>query len=190
MDESKGCPDADVQESADDDVGREAALAALNALHDEADLEAATLAATHGDRLHCGRGCSGCCLDDLTVLEVEAERIRRAHPLLLAEQAPHPPGACGFLDAEGACRIYADRPYVCRTQGLPLRWFDESAEGEIGEYRDICPENLEGPELISLPDETLWLLGPYEERLRRIQERYGGTQQRVPLRGLFLRTSP
>src|SRR5262245_46152814 len=94
----------------------------LRALHDEVDARAAALAQRHAGRLRCGRGCSACCVDELTVFEVEAERIRRAHTDLLVSGEPHAAGACAFLDAHGACRIYADRPYVCRTQGLPLRW--------------------------------------------------------------------
>jgi Fe-S-cluster containining protein len=169
----------------DDDARREGALEALRALHQEVDREAAALAAQHSARLHCGRGCSACCLDGLSVLSVEAERIRRVHPELLSRGRAHPAGACAFLDEQGACRVYADRPYVCRTQGLPLRWFDESADGEIEEYRDICPENLEGPALTSLSDGALWLLGPYEEKLHRVQERFADSTERVQLRELF-----
>ena len=80
--------------------------------------------------------------DQITVFEVEAEVIRRHHADLLAEGEPHAEGACAFLDGEGACRIYEHRPYVCRTQGLPLRWLEE-LDGETVELRDICPLNDE-----------------------------------------------
>ncbi|MEZ4461707.1 MAG: YkgJ family cysteine cluster protein [bacterium] len=96
-------------------------------------------AGMHGDRLQCKRGCSACCMDGLTVFEVEADRI-------LADfdgvdlGAPSLNG-CVFLGEQGECRIYASRPYVCRTQGLPLRWFDDEAQPPT-EYRDICELNL------------------------------------------------
>jgi Fe-S-cluster containining protein len=164
------------------------AQARLHSLHDEIDRETAGLAARHRARLHCGRGCNACCVDGLTVFEVEAERIRRAHPELLREGAPHPPGACAFLGDAGECRVYAERPYVCRTQGLPLRWIEEDERGERVERRDICPLNEQGEPLEALPERACWTLGPYEERLRGIQEAAdGGTGRRVALRALFER---
>lgn len=161
---------------------------ALLALHEEVDRLAQALADRHGSRLRCARGCSGCCLDGLTVYEVEAERIRRHHADLLRRGAPHPAGACAFLDGAGACRIYPDRPYVCRTQGLPLRWLHETGDGEIAESRDICGLNAEGPPLADLPEADLWLLGPVEQRLASLQharEGEEGTGRRVALRDLF-----
>jgi hypothetical protein len=159
-------------------------LARLVALHDEVDAEAARLATIHRGRLHCRLGCDACCVDGIRVFEVEAERIRAARPELLRE-APHPPGACAFLDARGACRIHAERPYVCRTQGLPLRWIDAAAGGPV-ERRDICPLNEAGPPLESLPEQSCWTLGPAEGRLAALQaEADGGRLRRVALRDLF-----
>jgi hypothetical protein len=168
------------------------ALDELRALHDEVDARSARLAARHADRLRCRRGCASCCVDGLTVFEIEAERIRAAHGALLREGEPHAPGVCAFLDAEGGCRIYADRPYVCRTQGLPLRWLEERPDGEIAERRDLCPLNVAGgPPLGAMPEDDLWLLGPVEERLAAIQAQLdGGACRRVPLRALFGPRSP
>ena len=159
----------------------------LRDLHAEVDALAAGLARAHRARLHCARGCSGCCADDLTVLPIEAARIAAAHSELLAQAEPHPPGACAFLDAAGACRVYADRPYVCRTQGLPLRWLEEDEHDEIVEQRDICPLNAEGPALSELPEEACWLIGPFEQRLLDAQDSVDPDAQRVALRSLFLR---
>lgn len=119
------------------------------------------------------------------MFEIEAERIRARAPEVLRE-APHPPGACAFLDTAGACRIYAHRPYVCRTQGLPLRWIDFQAPGGPVEQRDICPLNEAGPPVESLPAESCWELGPVEARLAGLQaEHGGGAVLRVRLRDLF-----
>ncbi len=173
-----------------EDAGR-AALEALRVLHGEIDREAARLADRHAGRLRCGRGCSACCLDDLTVTAVVAARIRAAHAELLATGVPGPLGACAFLDAEGACRIYADRPLVCRTQGLPLRVFHEDEEDEVVERRDICPLNLEGgPPLEALAESDCWLVGPHELRLTGIDEDFAGAEApRVLLRSLFARAA-
>ncbi len=170
---------------------RDAALVALRALHREIDGEVEELSRRHADRLQCRRGCQACCLDDLSVMEVEAERIRENHGEWLVTATPHPSGACAFLDDEGACRIYADRPSVCRSQGLPLRIIFEDENDEIVEHRDICALNLEGgPALDDLAEEDCWLIGPHELRLTAIDDRLSrasGNKEapRVFLRSLF-----
>ncbi len=160
------------------------ATAYVARLHAVVDELTAPLAARLGGRLQCRSGCAACCVDDLTVFEVEAARIRADFPQVLTE-APRPPGACAFLDEAGACRIYAARPYVCRTQGLPLRWI-EQRRGQPVERRDICPLNEPGLPLTALSKDDCWSLGPVEERLRLTQEALdGGEGRRVALRDLF-----
>ena len=165
-------------------------LRKLEAIHQEVDGLAASLSAALGERLVCHRGCCDCCQDDLTVFEIEAELIKSHCSDLLREEPPASAGRCAFLDEDGACRIYRWRPYVCRTQGLPLRWFegdDESVEG-----RDICPLNAEaiaarGEVLAEFPVENCWTLGPWEGKLASLQAeasvRFEPT--RVSLRSLF-----
>jgi hypothetical protein len=148
------------------------------------DREAHRLVLLHGERLRCRQGCSGCCVDGLTVFEVEAEPIRRHHADLLRTGTPHARGACAFLDDEGGCRVYADRPYVCRTQGLPLRWIDRR-EGEPVELRDVCPLNDAGEPIEGLPIDACWTLGPVEERLASLELARGVGATRTPLRALF-----
>jgi Fe-S-cluster containining protein len=161
-------------------------LEELAQLHEEVERKARALARRHVDRLECRRGCSQCCVDDLTVFEIEAERIRRHHRSLLASARPHSPGRCAFLDQDGACRVYDDRPYVCRTQGLPLRWFEDDDRGRTVELRDICPLN-DRPDapLGGLSDEDCWTIGPFEQRLAELQQQYEGALRRVRLRNLF-----
>ena len=156
-------------------------------LHGVVDELVAPMVVAHGARLHCHSGCSGCCSDGLTVFAVEAAAITRHHAELLASGAPHAEGACAFLDDAGACRIYAQRPYVCRTQGLPLRWLEHDDEGPA-EVRDICPLNAGGPPLEELSAEKCWTLGPFEERLGARQSALdGGAGTRTALRSLFAR---
>ena len=165
---------------------RDNSTAALQKLHERIDARAGELTLRHAQRLRCERGCNACCVDDLTVFPIEAERIRTSHEGLLWNEAPHPPGACAFLGNTGECRIYADRPYVCRTQGLPLRWFAEDDSGEICENRDICPINAEGPALGELPEEACWLIGPVELELAELQAKIRDPHEdRIALRSLF-----
>jgi uncharacterized small protein (DUF1192 family) len=167
-------------------VKRNGAPASVEEIHERIDARARELALHHAQRLQCKRGCDACCVDDLTVLPIEAELIRSRHGTLLREGTPHAAGACAFLGDEGECRIYPDRPYICRTQGLPLRWFSEDRAGEIRERRAICPLNEEGPALESLPEESCWLIGPVELELANLQaETRDPDESRIALRGLF-----
>jgi len=165
-------------------------LQALTRLHDEIDRQVAVLTFLHGERLKCGRGCNSCCVDDLTIFEVEAENIRFHHADILENGEPGMVGNCPFLAAEGNCRIYSHRPYVCRTQGIPLRWIEEYEGGEdreeVLEYRDICPLNEEGEPIEELPEDACWTLGPIEGRLAALQIELGGNDlRRIALRELF-----
>lgn len=154
---------------------------AVDGLHRAIDDNARALADKHKDRLQCRRGCSGCCSDGLTVFEVEAALIVRKHRALLDSGEPHAEGRCAFLDGDGGCRIYEERPYVCRTQGLPLRWIEGGQE-----LRDICTLNVVGDPIESLPANECWPIGPVEARLSAMQAMAdGGALRRVELRKLF-----
>jgi hypothetical protein len=158
----------------------------LQSLYGKIDTETGRLFALHGSRMKCGRGCSRCCVDDVTVAEVEADNIRRHHQDLLTRGIPQAPGMCAFLDDQGACRIYEHRPYVCRSQGLPLRWIDQDEEGRFVELRDICPLNEEGEPVEALPGESCWSIGWAEQALAELQGvDEDGDLRRVALRGLF-----
>jgi hypothetical protein len=166
----------------------------LEELHRRIDEAAGCVVGEQRAPLACRRGCSGCCVDGVTVFAIEAELIRRKHPALLDEGSPHPPGACAFLDGEGACRIYAERPYVCRTQGLPLRWLDEDPSGAVVEYRDICELNEPLVALTVLPPSACWPIGPVEAELAALERRRAASSpdgaaapeaRRVELRALF-----
>jgi uncharacterized protein len=162
----------------------------VRGLHVALEGEVRRLHVLHAERLQCTRGCSGCCTDELSVFAVEADHIRAHHGAMLSSDHPHAAGACAFLDDAGACRIYRERPYVCRTQGLPLRWLAEEEGGGPGEHprlelRDICPLNEAGPALEQIPAEDCWTLGPAEEQLSRLQVASSGQHPRTLLRALF-----
>lgn len=162
-------------------------LRALTLLYREVDQQVGRLYTLHASRLVCRYGCHRCCIDGLTVFEVEAENVRRHHADLLVGGDPHPEGTCAFLDPAAACRIYEYRPYVCRTQGLPLRWIEQRPDGTSLELRDICPLNDQGQPVEALPDGECWTIGPFEGELARLQARMdGGALRRVSLRALFM----
>lgn len=157
-------------------------------LHAAVDVMVAPLTAHHAERLQCRVGCTGCCVDDLSVFAVEAATILRHHAQRLATESPHPAGACAMLDGAGRCRIYAQRPYVCRTQGLPLRWLDDQVADHDApaELRDICELNETTEPIETLAPERCWTLGPVEARLQSLQSE-ASPGVRIKLRDLFVR---
>jgi Fe-S-cluster containining protein len=162
-----------------------APLDKLKQFYVKVDLKSRRLEQIHAARLNCRQGCSGCCVDEITVWNVEAENIRQTYPALLINENPNTNGGCALLDQNGACRIYDSRPYVCRTQGLPLRWLDES-ENEIYEFRDICPLNDKGQPLEKLDDNDCWTIGSSETELADLQSDFdNGQMRRTALRKLF-----
>jgi Fe-S-cluster containining protein len=159
--------------------------AAVESLHGEIDLAVKKISNLHESRLQCRRGCRECCMDDISVFEIEADLIRFNHEQLLSSKNPGPAGACAFLDINGSCRIYEHRPYVCRTQGLPLHWLEEHNGNNIG-MRDICPLNDNGTPVENLPEDACWIIGPFEEKLAELQyNTYENSMRRVKLRDLF-----
>ena len=101
--------------------------------------------ALHG-QINCSEGCSACCTA-ITIFPVEATALRTA-----LESLPHDEAAairrhvsghaaderCPLLSHD-RCLLYASRPIICRTHGLPILYTD-SEERHI----DCCPRNLEG----------------------------------------------
>ncbi|WP_457565408.1 YkgJ family cysteine cluster protein [Caldithrix abyssi] len=160
-------------------------IQALEAFYQKVDENVHKLEELNRARLHCKAGCADCCLDGITVFEAEAAYIRHKAESVLKEK-PHRTGKCAFLDEADRCRIYAFRPYVCRTQGLPLRWFEYNESGFKVEYRDICPLNEKGPDLQTLDEKYFWEIGPAEQELAELQQKFkSGRLKRVPLRELF-----
>jgi hypothetical protein len=167
-------------------VDWEPLLADLARLYKEVDRGVQQLSTLHATRLVCRKGCHDCCVDGLTVFEVEAKHIRRHHTDLVTGTGPHPEGGCAFLGRAGVCRIYEHRPYVCRTQGLPLRWVEQLPDGAPVEMRDICPLNDQGEPVETLPAEECWTIGPFEDRLAGLQiAADGGELRRIALRAMF-----
>jgi hypothetical protein len=89
----------------------------------------ARVEARHGSDMQCGTGCSDCCHTRLSITGVEADAIRAELQAWPAERraalaraaAAAPPDRCAALDAAGRCAIYAARPLVCRSHGVPVR---------------------------------------------------------------------
>lgn len=108
----------------------------------------------HAAKMDCKAGCSKCCMTDISVFDIEADRIKDWVSELSEEkktelkelwQTPVESGACTFL-YQGQCSIYEARPLICRTQGLPLFVASENV-------LDYCPLNFKEGD----PEKADWL---------------------------------
>lgn len=108
----------------------------------------------------CKKGCSGCCHTEVSVTEDEAEllanRLKNGvsidYTRLLAQKdviksgkdfysIPYQMRACVFLGDEGQCKVYTDRPAVCRTNAvLGTSEQCETFDGKIQKQRLIKTE--------------------------------------------------
>jgi len=123
-------------------------------------------------QLTCRKGCDACCRH-LSLCAVEAAVLAKAVATLPPEQRGRllerarcatEDGPCPLLE-EHACLIYAARPIICRTHGLPLL---TRAEGE--ERVDFCPRNCRGAS--SLPGEAVLDLGRLNTALAAVDALY------------------
>jgi uncharacterized protein len=102
----------------------------------------------YGGAMRCGAGCTACCQVRLSVTALEASVIReglatlaeeeRARLASRAKQAPS--GACPALEADGRCAIYAWRPLVCRSHGVPIRHREPEGAASVS----ACEKNFDG----------------------------------------------
>jgi Fe-S-cluster containining protein len=95
-------------------------------------------------QISCSEGCSSCCTA-ITLFPVEAAALNAAFEALPDEQrntiieyvTSHAEGErCPLLD-DHRCLLYAARPIICRTHGLPII-YTEGNERKV----DCCPLNL------------------------------------------------
>lgn len=99
----------------------------LAALYAKADAFFTRVEHRHAAELACRPGCASCCQGGLTVTAVEAAAVRKSLELLdpatltRLRTRPADPTRCALLDDDDRCTVYAARPLVCRTHGLPIK---------------------------------------------------------------------
>lgn len=128
----------------------------LRELFAKVDAFFANASARHGARMACRAGCADCCRRRFSVTSIEADALREAlaalpdgeRAALAARSRAGDPEVCPALDGEGKCAVYAARPLICRTHGLPIRF--APAGGRALPVIDACPKNFVGEDLQAL----------------------------------------
>lgn len=100
------------------------------------------------DQITCSEGCSSCCTE-ITIFPVEAAALHAAlealpdagRSAILRHVAAQGGGErCPLLE-DHRCLLYAARPIICRTHGLPIIYTEGSERKS-----DCCPRNLNDSE--------------------------------------------
>ncbi|MCB9745895.1 MAG: YkgJ family cysteine cluster protein [Alphaproteobacteria bacterium] len=117
----------------------------LKALRHKVDAHASWVMTERAASFACRAGCDACCQTERSVTDVEYAALEAAVAGLDAETLgklrAREGDACSLL-LDGRCAVYADRPIICRSHGLPL-----VMSGQL----DVCPLNFEGEALEELP---------------------------------------
>ena len=133
----------------------------LDALYARLDAFFDRVKARHGgpSGITCRAGCADCCRRfSVTALEAEAvaegarslpEEVRSR----VAARARAAGVVCPALEEDGRCAVYAFRPSICRTHGLPIRFLAPSPRALP--VLDACPRNFGGVDLGGLPAEDV-----------------------------------
>ena len=151
------------------------------------DAEIGRVAQLHAATLSCGPGCASCCLS-FSVLPLEAACLRDtigalppASQARLARNLAAGDKRCHLLINE-LCSIYAARPIICRTQGLPLAYVDEERETvEVS----ACPLNF--PAEYPFTPESLLFMDWFNARLFELNLAWCRKQGLAPDRRIPLR---
>ena len=104
-------------------------LKSYHALRTRIDRFSASVRARYSDKIVCAPGCTECCQAGLTLVMIEAVVLGLALDIpeeRIHLQAGQPPlsedGRCALLGSNNLCSVYATRPLICRTHGLPLQY--------------------------------------------------------------------
>tara|TARA_B100000683_G_scaffold275713_2_gene327347 strand:+ start:3459 stop:4037 length:579 start_codon:yes stop_codon:yes gene_type:complete len=95
--------------------------------------------------INCEPGCAQCCTAGLTLLPVEAAFIQASlqdGKAQVGSVERLSESHCSCLNAQGLCDVYAHRPLVCRTHGLPMKMTDSETSRRPGALRVLGEDTV------------------------------------------------
>lgn len=141
-------------------------LSAYYQLRNELDQRCVALSQEHTAHLQCQAGCDSCCMAfNIFPLELEAIRQEAADKLQLG-QTPPTEDDCPFL-VDHQCVIYQSRPFICRTQGLPLLFVNDE-EWELS----VCELNFTEYDFAQFSEDNTFAMDRYNSRLFMLNRQY------------------
>ncbi len=156
-------------------------------LRQELDQHCQELSQTHAAHMHCKAGCDQCCMD-FSVLPIEYFAIKaQAGDALTKGRKTTNEEDCPFL-VDHQCVIYPCRPFICRTQGLPILFMGEE-EWELS----ACELNFTRYDFDEFTQENTFPQDAYNSRLFMLNRKFidslpgkpYGVVDLIPLRNLF-----
>jgi len=154
----------------------------LDALRNKVDCHSARIMADHADQFACKAGCSSCCQTDRTVSDVEYAALQSALGALPPTQrAALGKGKGCTLLVDNRCALYAERPLICRSHGLPIL---------VADGLDVCPLNFVGNDISKLPEADVMAVSTVDTILAAVnmlycKEQAGDPRRRRPLKQLL-----
>lgn len=147
-------------------------------LRSKIDKKADELNELHQIHMQCKKGCDSCC-EAIRVFPVEfyaIEKELKARGLLLPKRKFNSlRKSCMFL-INGACSIYDSRPFICRTQGLPLMY--QSLKGD-GYEVSHCQLNFKEVPITSFNVDNVLFMPDFNSKLFLLNQSF------VKSNGLF-----
>ena len=160
----------------------------LAMLADDTDAEFASIQRRRTADMQCRAGCSACCRARLSITRVEEAFVRRGLATLTQERRDELSSRtreagremCPALDDDGRCGIYAYRPLICRSFGVPLGHRHDVALVNPPVI-DVCDLNFGDRSLKLLPAEDVFDQTDLIEKLDEI-DRDHCSRHDLPLR--------
>lgn len=155
------------------------------------DTQIHTIRAVYEKDIACSAGCSSCCTN-LTVFPIEFYAILedlKNNGVAPGNISFDESAQCGFLDKKHLCRIYASRPIICRTHGLPILFLNDSPDNPEWEV-SFCERNFQADSQLEFGEEFLVDIEEINLELDRVNRAFiqSGRKDiiktRIPLRHL------
>ena len=96
------------------------------------DKQVSALEKKHNKHMVCRKGCDLCCMD-YSIFPVEFYSVLKdlkSRNFIPEKNNQESENGCVFL-VNHACTIYAERPVICRTHGLPLLFANDDGDFEL-----------------------------------------------------------